>query len=240
MVELFVHKPQVLKDHPEKGKEIFDEFRKNYGHAGPIYAHEMILWGEDRILKQMDAWVKRFKQDFGNDAVNRYYEDLISVCMTGGEIAKSAGLIDYDLDRIYDVMVSLMLAKKDGGSAINETDFESVLGEFFLDHIGATLAIVNDKVISTPSPHRKLAVRVDLDEGISYVSTMTMTKWLAEHGYSEENFLHVMKKKGVLDKKDKKRLASGWKGAPDSVNVNCYFFKSVPLIPVADEQQSVQ
>jgi hypothetical protein len=242
MVELFVHKPQVLKDHPEKGKEIFDEFRKNYGHAGPIYAHEMLLWGEDRIEKQMEIWVKRFKKDFGNDAVNRYYEDLISVCMTGGEIAKSAGLIDYNLDRIYEVMVSLMLAKKDGGNAINDTDFESVLGEFFLDHIGATLAIVNEKVISTPSPHRKLAVRVDLDAGMSYVSTMTMTKWLAEHGYSEENFLHTMKKKGVLEKKDKKRLAVGWKGAPDSVNVNCYFFKTVPLIPVdnTNEQQSAQ
>jgi hypothetical protein len=240
MVELFMHKPQLFKDYPDKGKEIIDPFRLNYGHAGPIYAHQMLLWGEDRILKQMEVWVKRFKKDFGNDVVNRYYEDLVSVCMTGGEIAKDAGLINYDLDRIYDVMVSLMLAKKDGGNAINDTDFESVLGEFFLDHIGATLAIVNEKVISTPSPHRKLAVRVDLDEGISYVSTMTMTKWLAEHGYSEENFLHIMKKKGVLEKKDKKRLAAGWKGAPDSVNVNCYFFKSVPLIPVADEQQSIQ
>jgi hypothetical protein len=240
MVELFVHKPQIFKDHPEKGKEIFDEFRKNYGYAGPVYAHEMLLWGEDRIQKQMKLWTERFRKNFGFDVTYRYYEDLMAVCMTGGEIAKSAGLIDYDLDRIYDVMVGLMLAKRDGGSAINETDFESVLGEFFLDHIGATLAIVNDKVISTPSPHRKLAVRVDLDAEMSYVSTMTMSKWLAEHGYSEENFLYVMKKKGVLEKKDKKRLAVGWKGAPDSVNVNCYFFKSVPLIPVADEQQSVQ
>ena len=72
MVELFVHKPQLFKDHPEKGKEIFDEFRKNYGHAGPIYAHEMIKWGEVKIRKRLDAWIARFQKDFGHDATYRY------------------------------------------------------------------------------------------------------------------------------------------------------------------------
>jgi hypothetical protein len=238
MVELFMHKPQLFKDHPEKGKEIFDEFRKNYGHAGPIYAHEMIKWGEPKIVKRMEVWTVRFRKDFGHDATYRYYEDLVATVMTGGEIAESAGLIKYDLDRIYRVMIGLMMAKRDGGNSINESDFESVLGEFFLDHMGAAVAVLNDKVISTPSPHRKLAVRIDLDKGESYVSTASMTKWLAEHGYSEENFFFVLKKSGKFLKKDKKRLAAGWKGAPESANVNCYFFKEVPEINLDEIQQS--
>ena len=238
MVELFMHKPQLFKDHPEKGKQIFDEFRKNYGHAGPIYAHEMIKWGETKIIKHMEVWMERFRIDFGFDATYRYYEDLISTVMTGGEIAESAGLIKYDLDRIYKVMVGLMIAKRDGGNSINEVDFESILGEFFLDHMGATLAVLNKKVISTPSPHRKLAVRADLDEGVSYVSTSSLGKWLAEHGYSEENFFFVLKKSGKFIKKDKKRLAAGWKGAPESANVNCYFFNEVPHIEIDEFKQS--
>ena len=242
MVELFVHKPQVFKDHPEKGKEIFDEFRKNYGHAGPIYAYEMLKWGEEKIMKHMKAWTERFRADFGFDVVYRYYDDLMAVCMTGGEIAESAGLLKYDLDRIYKVMVNLMIAKREGGNAINDTDFESVLGEFFLDHMGATLAVLNEKVITTPSPHRKLAVRVDLDEGLSYVSVSSLTEWLAAKGYGEDNFLYHVKKTGVLEGKDRKRLAAGWKGAPDSANVRVYIFKEVPLTPVdsANEQQSVK
>jgi len=167
---------------------------------------------------------------------------LMAVCMTGGEIAESAGLIKYDLDRIYKVMVNLMIAKREGGNAINDTDFESVLGEFFLDHMGATLAVLNDKVITTPSPHRKLAVRVDLDEGLSYVSVSSLTEWLAAKGYGEDNFLYHVKKTGVLEGKDRKRLAAGWKGAPDSANVRVYVFKEVPLTPVdsTNEQQSVK
>ena len=239
MVELFIHKPQLLKDHPEKGKEIFDEFRKNYGHAGPIYAHEMIKWGEPKIIKRMEAWTTRFRRDFGFDATYRYYEDLISCTMTGGEIAESAGLIKYDLDRIYTLMVGLMIAKRNGGNSINESDFDSVLGEFFLDHMGASIAVLNGKVISTPSPHRKLAMRIDLDVGESYVSTKTMTEWLAEHGYSDENFFFILKKSGKFIKKDKKRLAAGWKGAPESANVNCFFFKEVPEINIDDIEQSV-
>jgi hypothetical protein len=238
MVELFIHKPQILKDHPEKGKEIFDEFRKNYGYAGPIYATEMIKWGESKIHKHMEVWTVRFRKDFGHDATYRYYEDLVATVMTGGEIAESAGLIKYDLDRIYRVMVGLMIAKRDGGNSINDVDFENVLGEFFLEHLGAAVTVMNDKVIATPSPHRKLAVRIDLDKGESYISTASLCKWLAENGYSEENFFFMLKKSGKFIKKDKKRLAAGWKGAPESANVNCYFFKEVPEIDIDEIQQS--
>jgi hypothetical protein len=238
MVELFMHKPQLFKDHPEKGKEIFDKFRLNYGHAGPIYAHEMIKWGEPKIMKRMEVWVERFRKDFGFDATYRFYEDLVSTTMTGGEIAESAGLIKYDLDRIYDVMVGLMMAKRDGGSSINEVDFDSVLGEFLLDHVGAAVSVLNEKVISTPSPHRKLAVRFDFDAGESYISTTSMCQWLAEHGYSEENFFFMLKKSGKYIKKDKKRLAAGWRGAPESANVNCYYFKEVPEIDLDELKQS--
>jgi hypothetical protein len=239
MVELFMHKPQLFKDHPEKGKEIFDEFRKNYGHAGPIYAHQMILWGEPKILKHMEAWTVRFRKDFGHDVTYRYYEDLVATVMTGGEIAESAGLIKYDLDRIYKVMVGLMLAKRNNGNSINESDFDSVLGEFFLDQIGSTVVVLNNKVIATPSPSKTLGVRIDIDEGESYVSTKFMTKWLAEHGYSEENFFFALKNSGKFIKKDKKRLAAGWKGAPESANVNCYWFKEVPDLDLNEIQQSV-
>jgi hypothetical protein len=238
MVELFMHKPQLFKDHPEKGKEIFDEFRKNYGHAGPIYAHEMIKWGEPKIIKRMEAWNMRFRKDFGHDATYRYYEDLVATVMTGGEIAESAGLIKYDLDRIYHVMIGLMMAKRDGGNSINESDFESVLGEFFLDQIGSSVVVLNGKVISTPSPHKTCGVRMDYDEKESYVSTKFMCNWLAEHGYSEESFFFALKKSGKFIKKDKKRLAAGWKGAPESDNVNCYWFSEVPEIDLDEIQQS--
>jgi len=238
MVELFMHKPQLFKDHPEKGKEIFDEFRKNYGHAGPVYAHEMIKWGEPKIVKRMEFWVERFRKDFGFDATYRYYEDLVSTAMVGGEIAESAKLIKYDLDRIYKVMVGMMLAKRNNGNSINESDFDSVLGELFLDEIGSTVVVLNHKVISTPSPHKKLAIRIDIDEGESYVSTTFLTKWLAERGYSEESFFFALKNSGKFIKKDKKRLAAGWKGAPESANVNCFWFKEVPELDLDEIQQS--
>jgi hypothetical protein len=238
MVELFMHKPQLFKDYPEKGKEIFDEFRKNYGHAGPVYAHQMILWGEPKILKHMEVWTTRFRKDFGFDVTYRYYEDLVACVMTGGEIAEAAGLIKYDLDRIYKVMVGMMLAKRNNGNSINESDFDSVLGELFLDEIGSTVVVLNHKVISTPSPHKKLAIRIDIDEGESYVSTTFLTKWLAERGYSEENFFFALKNSGKFIKKDKKRLAAGWKGAPESANVNCFWFKEVPELDLDEIQQS--
>jgi hypothetical protein len=82
-------------------------------------------------------------------------------------------------------------------------------------------------------------MRIDLDAGESYVSTKTMTEWLAEHGYSDENFFFILKKSGKFIKKDKKRLAAGWKGAPESANVNCFFFKEVPEINIDDIEQSV-
>jgi hypothetical protein len=65
-----------------------------------------------------------------------------------------------------------------------------------------------------------------------------MCKWLAENGYSEENFFFVLKKSGKFIKKDKKRLAAGWKGAPDSANVNCYWFNQVAELDLDEIKQS--
>ena len=253
MFETYMHAPQLLKDKPEKGKEIFDTFRTNYGHAGPVFITKVYEWGTHKVMNRMDFWAKRFQEDFGHIAAYRFYEDLIATTFTGGEIAKEAELIDLDIERVYHKVVMEMIIVRDGTIKINDTDYIAILGEFLLEQQGSTLGILNEKVVREPSPHRKLCVRADGDTETVYISTEAFEKYLATINASVKDFVFYMKEKGILimhevtekgikktSNRGRMRLAAGWKGATGAYNVNVYAFKYNPpeelLKPLADDE----
>jgi hypothetical protein len=225
LVEFYIHKPQAFIEDPAKGPEIFGTFNRNYGLAGPIYAYELINRGEAELRTLTDKWIARFREDFGHLVEYRYYEDLIGCSFGGAEIACQIGLIDFDIERIYRKVISEIINIRDGVIRINDVDFESILGEFINANIGGTLSILNDKVISQPSPNKHLYVRADFDEEKVYISTTAFDKYLAENNISEKEFVFAMKNKGIFLERKRHRLATGWRGAASEYNVRAYVFK---------------
>lgn len=210
MVEMTLHRPKAMDRNPDLGKEIFDVFRTNFGFAGPEYVQALFKLGESAVKDLINKWIIRFGKIFGYDTTYRFYENLIGVAFAGGEIANQAGIITWDLEKIFQVVVgNLSIIKKE--VQINELDFENILGEFQNKYIHGTLFVEkNNQIVGEPK--QALVARAEITNKMYYVSTRELKKYLSDIQVGVREFLHVMRDKGVLVYDGKQRLTSGWAG----------------------------
>jgi hypothetical protein len=212
LIEISIRKPQVLKDNPHLGREIFDKFRFNYGWAGPHFVRAVYNTGDYEIEKIMDYWASRFKQDFGEDTAYRFYENLISATMTSGEIANKAGIINIDVERVYRVIVGEMISIRDNVVKINSVNYESVLSDFINKNQTGILAFKDNKV--TSEPRTALCMRVESDLNRMWISKTEFDKYLHEMNISTTEFLFQINALGISVKAGRevtKRMNAGWK-----------------------------
>ena len=211
LIEISMRKPQLFIDNPASGREIFHTFLSNYGWAGPEFIDNFFKYSHIDIEKKMDKWSKKFKENFGDDTVYRFYESLIVATFTAGEIAVQAKIVDLDLDRIYKRIVGEMINIRDNVIRINNVDYESVLGEYINAHQTGILAMENNKV--TMEPRSNLVIRADLDKALIYIEKKHFREYLTENGVSTNEFVFQMKEKGYTIKDKKLRMGTGWKPA---------------------------
>lgn len=229
LIEFFVKKPDILGgvNGGERGRQIFDTFRFNYGHAGIRFIKETYMVGDNYILDTMDKWRARFVKDFcPGDNVYRFYENLIQANMTAGEIATNAGIITLDLERVYDAVTEEMIHIKDKVITVNKIDYQSVLGDFVNKFMASILIIKEGRV--TMEPRGQLVARVDTDASTLQVSRTIFKQYLAERNVSSREFETVMRDLRLMAPTDARvRLTSGWKTAVSLEPVWCYVFPSV-------------
>ena len=130
LIELTVRKPEAFRNDSALGRDIFDQFRFNYGWAGPEFIKAVYELGESGISKAVDKWCLRFKKNFGEDTAYRFYENVVSVAMTAGELTNAAGITQFDLERIYHKIVAEMVAIRDNVVKVNSVNYESILSDY--------------------------------------------------------------------------------------------------------------
>ena len=226
VVEFLLKKPEILQGPGGSalGRSIFDTFRHNYGHAGPKYIEVLYETGLDTILNRIEYWRDRFIKTFGDDATYRFYENLVAATFTGGEIAIKAGIINLDLDRIFNHIIKEMVMIRDKVVKINKLDYESLLGDFLNEHLGSLLVIKEEKVVM--EPRFSLVGRISSDEGAVTISKSVLDKWLNKRNVSAREFEVNMLEKGLLKHVKVGRLATGWKHAPSNTPSNNYYFET--------------
>ena len=212
LIEFLIHKPELLKQDSRMGIYIFDAFRYNYGHAGPMYIKEVLRGGDNYVLDHIAAWDERFQKDFGSYAEYRFYQNLIAAAMVSGEIANTAGITEFDLDRIYKKIVTEMITIKDNVVKVNSIDYESVLSDYINKNQTGILAFTDDKI--TMEPRTAFVIRVENDINTMWISKTEFDKYLGEMSVSRKEFLFQMKQSGIdidTGRNVKKRMNAGWK-----------------------------
>lgn len=227
LIEFSVRKPQAFIDEPTLGKEIFDKFRFNYGWAGREFIFALYKYSEDQVQKMMDKWVDKFRKDFGEDTAYRFYENLIAATMTGGEIAVAAGIVNFDLNKIYSRIVGEMVAIRDNVVKVNVIDYEALIGEFVNTHQTGILAFKDNKI--SMEPRSPLVIRAELDTHMIFISKPEFRKHLAENQVSTREFLYQMKQAGVEVRETRKRMGTGWKDATGTINIETYAVNTTKL-----------
>jgi hypothetical protein len=213
IIEFTVPKPIPLAKNPELGREIFDVFRTNYGHAVYDYVAQIfsIGWVETQLL--IEKWIARFNADFGNDNTYRFYANMVGSSMAGGELACMANIVTLDLERIYRTVVSHIKDIRDKTIKINDFDYKALIGEFNGKFQTGTLVIDNGRVVK--EPYTSLVARKEVG-GTYYVSKTEFKKYLSELQVSTREFEDTMTNQGILTFVGKQRLANGWSGMTSS------------------------
>jgi len=212
LIEMMVRKPAAFKDEATLGREIFDQFRFNYGFAGPLFIKTLYKIGEQGIHNMIDAWCLRFKKDFGEDTAYRFYENVVAAAMTAGEIANGADIIKLDLDRIYRRVVGEMIAIRDNVVKVNSVNYESILSDYINKNQSGILAFKDNKI--SMEPRMALVIRVENDSNIMYISKTEFDKYLTESGISTKEFLFQINALGIkvdAGRSAVKRMSAGWK-----------------------------
>lgn len=226
-VEIYLNKPPTMDG--IEGKLMFDAYRENYGHAGPEYIKYLFKIGDDHIKELIDKWERRFIIAIGNDSGFRFYESLIAVSFAGAELAAEAGIINLELDRMFDVIMQQIIAMK--VAAAKKADYESMLGEFQVQHQPDTLILNDGRVVSEPKSGRPMA-RVNVEDKMYYVVKSALEKFLAQRNVPIREFADAMKAKNVLVFDAKQRITNGWEGRNNTNPVALFGFKD--LLPPED------
>ena len=221
LIEFYLHKPQLLKDNPEEGRQMFNPLLTNHGWAGPDFIKALVTYDKDYIDARLEYWVNKFKTDFGDDTAFRFYENLVAVCMVSGEICDKADIMHLDMERIYKRVVSEMIDIRDNVVKGNNVNYTSLIGEFVAQNNNAILSIYEDRVSITPG--NELLIRLDTKKNELCISRTAFRKFLVEdNSVSPKQFLHQMKEHGIKVEEKRKKMAAGWKAGLDEFNVVAY------------------
>ena len=240
LIEMMVRKPNAFKDDAHLGREIFDQFRFNYGWAGPAFIKAVYVLGESEVTKVIDKWCLRFKADFGEDTAYRFYENVVAAAMTAGEIANNAGIVNFDLDRVYKRIVGEMIAIRDNVVKVNSVNYESILSDYINRNQSGILAFKDNKI--TMEPRMALVIRVENDSNMMYISKTEFDKYLTEGGVSTKEFLFQINALGIkvdASRSAVKRMSSGWKDIGKSVTrVYKIDLTTMPNVHLGDEDNA--
>lgn len=212
LIELTIRKPDVFKDDASIGREIFDQFRFNYGWAGPEFIKAVFNLGESGVSKLVDKWCIRFKKDFGEDTAYRFYENVVAVAMTAGEITNGANITKFDLDRIYHKIVAEMVAIRDNVVKVNSVNYESIIADYINRNQAGILVFKDHKIVM--EPRTAFVIRVENDINTMFISKTEFDKYLHEMGISTKEFIFQVMALGInidAGRGTVKRMYAGWK-----------------------------
>ena len=135
--EYEISKPEELD--PDYAQGLTMTLTQNYGHAGDIYLKK--LASDIKGVKALQDKVRKIiNREIGTKSSERMWVAGISSKIAGGYIAKSLGIITWDIDKLFKLAIQELRAKR--GEAIAEKmSFNSVLGEFLSENKGAILQI---------------------------------------------------------------------------------------------------
>ncbi len=228
LIEFYLHKPQMLKDNPNAGRDMFNPLLSHHGWAGPEFIKALVKYEREEIDKKLDYWIGRFKKDFGDDTAYRFYENLVAVSMVSGEIAHQADIVSIDLDRVFVKVVSEMIDIRDNVVKSTDTNYQTLIGEFISKNNNSILEIHEGKVIV--EPRNQLLIRLDTDKKELCIVKSTFRRYLIEEeSVSPKQFIYQMQQLGIDITEKRKKMAGGWKPGLDEFNLNAYIINTDTL-----------
>ena len=220
VLECYVPDIKHRFDSKRETDEFEENLKANYGHAGVVFIQHIMnnLDEVQRSCKQMQELVDKK----GNlTADNRFWSAQIAFTLSGIHWAKRAGLIDFDLRKVFDWALNVLLPQNKNSSLSMDASIYDVMNDFFSEHFGNILQIksTNDNrkvqgngldvhVAPDVIAKGKLVARYEPDTQKFYVMPKVLKSWC---GDQQINYGDLVKqiKEHCEGKRTKVRLSKG-------------------------------
>ena len=221
-----------------KDKRIQDAFladvMSNYGHAGTIFIQH-VMNNMDGVKKLIDEVRIKVDTAAGLTSENRFWSAFATNTLAGLILAKRAGLVDYDMGKLFKWAVAVLRDSKRGVSDMN-TSVEETLNDYIHEHWSNVLWIkstddlrsqnqngLDSLVVPEALPRGKLVARYETDLKVAYLIPKPLKLWCGEQQINYAAFLNDLKTK-MGATKAKMRLSKGTHmqlPPTDVIVVNC-------------------
>ena len=200
-----------------EGRQAFDrDLLKNYGHAAEPY-FKYLVSNVEEVKNTVLAVQAKMDKELKLSQKERFWSAVIAANIAGGMIASRAGIINWDMKRIYQWACNMMqdLRMDVRPPASNGV---SVIGDYLNTHINSTL-VVDDgvdqrsklKAMPRMEPRDELLVRMEPDTNQVFVTAKHFKKHCVENQISYKDTLKLLAKEGCYRGSINKRLSKGMK-----------------------------
>lgn len=208
LIEFTIEKPPQMTG--VMGYETFNRLKSNYGHAGIKFIQYYFKKGEPYVVELIDKWARRFIEVVGDDSAYRFYQSLIASTFAGGELANEAGIINIDLERVFQKVILEIIKLRDETVKLNKTDYPSIVTEFLYQNWAGTLQLDGPgKVTREPVAGRPLVARLETHNNVVYISSSVFKNYMYERQISTKEFTTAMRNAGLWLDVPRQRLTTG-------------------------------
>jgi hypothetical protein len=229
-----------------RANDLNDQLDENYGHAGPLFIQH--------ILKNKAA-AKKLTLDTRSDIVKeidgepqeRFWIAQGATVYAGCTIAKQIGLIDWDLDNLWDWIIAKIKEQRAGLTQM-DMDIHDIISQFYMDNVRSILRITSTADARDPElqniirpdmqdmPNFKFVARHETDIGKLFIRGPALKSWINEHKYTESAVKALIFSQ-MDGRYGKKRMGKGTKMDIGTTHViECTFNNDLIEMPeLADE-----
>ncbi len=223
-----------------EGKQMFDhQLVQNYGHAGDIYAQWLVCNKEEAVSALLSLQAK-IDKELRLTQRERFWSGIVACNLTGGLIAKSLGLIDWDMARIYKWATTMVRdVREDSVAPID--DSSNTIGDYINRHMRNILVVngnVDARTNLSPAPvqepYGELLIRYEPDTKRMYIVAKHFRDDCVKRQVSYKDALKNLATKGIYLGATTRRMTTGTKIKGTPVHVLQFDCNTPEFISVDD------
>lgn len=209
ILEIKLPKPTLSVSDGER--EIKTPIRQNYGVAGRYFIEKLLNVDPSVIRNLVETAIKKIDSIVHAESDERFWLTGCAVIYSAGVLAKKMGLVDWDMDKIFDRLCVII---KEAQLSRTNFDFNAVdvLASFLNENIRNTAVVVNGPqegtIMMKLQPTGQLNVRYEESEGMLYIRTQALKEYCGKRGTGLQTVVNSLNDKRLLEKRTHQMIMS--------------------------------
>ena len=227
LIEYPINKLNVLDS--AEAKQMFDkDLFHNYGHAGVHYAR-YVLENFEFINNRCNTLQAKIDRELGLESKERFWSATMAANIAGGMTARDAGLMEWDMDRIYLYACELIDdLRKNGVTPVD--DVRQTVADYLYRHMQNILVVngevdrrTNMQAAPVREPKGELLVRIEPDTKRMFIIAKSFKEYCVKYQINYNETIKKLETEGRIIEKKPIRLSKGTtiSGEP----IHCLWFK---------------